>query len=636
MAWTPPEIASQTSSWQPPEVDDANNQDMAAIGNWADSTPSSQGNADYLDEDNSKELATQAKASGKPAVPLYHYNKNNQDIYSASTPPSGTNAGSPNYSPVQHNVVTRKTPSGLFEGSFSHDPDQTETFDTEQGTNVMNGASSKLLEQALAVQESQIPNGPYRDAFKKHVGDVQETNSYLANDPQGNFGREVVPLAEQMAMPGSTGVRGAMAIGGLVGALNPVSDDSSQAMNAVKSAGYSGGGYYAGKLLGKIAQPIANELDDAQQAALGRLKARGFTSDLAQETGNPTVTALKQSSTDKGMHGSLTEKQNSWFAQQAAGEAGITKPTDLSREDIQDQMSALGLEHKAIYTNNPVTTNMFNGQLIPGPAALGLRAAGAKDDLTSGIEAAYKEASQTGLPSGDSTTTIPGVLKLIQKFTNPKTGVINPKTLAAARSALGGIQADGTGGEVTLATQVADMLDHHTMEQAFQRGGDASTLPAINTKLQNLYSLRKATQNGDRDLTPQNWLPALRGRQANDPAYQLADDGATVMANNKPNRIWQGLLGHVGTPAMIGAAYGAMHGDWKEAAKYGLIAGALPAAAGLAIRNQVGKGIFSAWADSPIREVAPKIGAALSNDFRTDIQNYAQTNNPLLKNAGVK
>lgn len=632
MAWTPPEgdaVQAAASSWTPPAGDAApsSNQDQASIGAWADSqnSPDPAISSQRLDEENSPQIAEQAKASGKPAVPLYHYQKNGQDIYSRNPSSGDSTPGGPDISPIQH------TPAGTSDQLVDVGLPfkvRASDIDTQAVPNLLMGAYSKLLEQDVG-SDQWMASGDRKKFLQRRAKDLQEQNAPLTQDPQTNLGRQTVPFAEQMAFPGSLS---GMVLGGAVtSGLEPTtSDEQSQSGNALEGGLFSAAGYGTGKVLGTVAQPVSNMLNTEQRAALARLKTQGFQSNAAQETGSPALNSVAAANREHGVSpGSFTDQQNNWFKQKAASTAGFIAPTDLSRDAIEDQMNALGLAHKEIYDSNPISTNMFQGQIVTAPVALGLKAGGAKDDLTRGIEAAYKQASVMGVPSGPSTTTIPGVLKHIQKFTNPKTGQVDTDALASMRSALGRIQAQGTGQEQQLAGQVADMLDHHTIDQAFQNGGDASALGSINKQMQNLYSIQKATKNGDRELTPSLWLNTMKSRYSNDPAYKLAADSNTVMGNNTPNKLIQAALRHTASPAMFGATIEAMQGNYKEAAGLALLGGVVPKIGGGLINSRGGTKLLSGWANSPtasaIKQMAPKVGASFAGDL-------AQNQSPLLQN----
>lgn len=131
----------------------------------------------------------------------------------------------------------------------------------------------------------------------------------------GNFTGQVVPAALSVAIPGAAGFLGATALGGAMGAAQPVGTNDSRLSNTALGAAFGAGGVAAGralqgvgaaakalidpftqggrdKIAGRVLQRFADD-PTKMATATGRATATGAVPTLAEETGDAGMARLQ-------------------------------------------------------------------------------------------------------------------------------------------------------------------------------------------------------------------------------------------------------------------------------------------------------------------------------------------------------
>lgn len=109
----------------------------------------------------------------------------------------------------------------------------------------------------------------------------------------GNITGSVATTLPTMAIPGVNTLAGAAALGGGLGALQPVGTDESRAGNAVLGAGFSTAGQAAAGAIGRAVRPVQTSLDPTVAGLAKAAQARGIPLDLADMTGSRPLQTIR-------------------------------------------------------------------------------------------------------------------------------------------------------------------------------------------------------------------------------------------------------------------------------------------------------------------------------------------------------
>lgn len=190
----------------------------------------------------------------------------------------------------------------------------------------------------------------------EEIRKLREENKQITDTPAGMAGNITGELGQAVLLPGGTIAKSAGA-GAILGATQPVTENESRAFNTISGAGFGAGGQAAVNTLGRIAQPIVNNLNAIGKKGVQILKDAGVPLDAAQATGsnmlartkafladNPVTSAAQQSF-------AATQKQayNKAIAKTFGEEADYITP-----EVIQAAKDRLGANYDAIAARNNI------------------------------------------------------------------------------------------------------------------------------------------------------------------------------------------------------------------------------------------------------------------------------------------
>lgn len=190
--------------------------------------------------------------------------------------------------------------------------------------------------------------------YRSEMDGVRSRDSDLMNSGAGIAGNIAGTLATTMLPAGIVGkaagatkvgnaarafvnpqtIRGAMAGGAALGALQPVGTDESRLANIGIGALTSGAGQAVIKGAQRVAQPIKNALSNVDQKAVDLLKRAGVPLDAAQASGSQRAMQIKRFLADNPL---TTQGQVAQFEKTAAGFTRATLREIGESADVADE-----------------------------------------------------------------------------------------------------------------------------------------------------------------------------------------------------------------------------------------------------------------------------------------------------------
>ena len=219
--------------------------------------------------------------------------------------------------------------------------------------------------------------GPSRsetDATKRLDAGLMDTTAGTL----GYFTGQVLPAIATVAIPGAATLRGAAAIGGAMGAAQPVGVEDSRIQNAALGAAAGAGGVAAGRAIGGLASGAKALIDPFTQAGRDKIAGRTITrfaddvSAVNRATGQRTVT---------GAMPTLAEE---------TGDAGLARLQDTVRSLDPQIENRIG---QRLRDNNAARVGSLEslaGDSAQRTAAEAARTAATRDLYQQATQAAYK------------------------------------------------------------------------------------------------------------------------------------------------------------------------------------------------------------------------------------------------------
>ena len=190
----------------------------------------------------------------------------------------------------------------------------------------------------------------------EEIARLREENKAITSSPAGLAGNIAGELGQAVLLPGGTIAKSAGA-GAILGASQPVTEDESRIFNTLSGAGFGAAGQGLVNTLGRIAQPVANNLSAIGKKGVQVLKDAGVPLDAAQATGSNMLARTKAFLSDNP----VTSAAQQSFAQQQkqAYNKAIAKTfgeeaDHITPEVIQAAKDRLGANYDAIAARNNI------------------------------------------------------------------------------------------------------------------------------------------------------------------------------------------------------------------------------------------------------------------------------------------
>ena len=409
-----------------------------------------------------------------------------------------------------------------------------------------------------SAHEAQIKNQAAIEESKKLDKPLLDTGAGTVGDIAGKVVTTMVPLGAAAkgsvaarALFNPTTYKAAAASGALQGALEPVAEGESRAMNMGTGAvaGMAGNGIV--NAVGRIARPVMNTLSDAHQKAVQVLEKNGISLDAAQKTGSAFLGRVRSALSDnpftQGAQSALAAAQQAGYNRavlKTIGEdATAATPEVMARADKR-----IGDVFKDVLNRNNVD---ISDSTLARMAQIQKDAA--NDEKGAVVKHANRISDLIG-PDGK----IPGqaaynVKKDLDRLSSGSDTTLNYHA-RQLRSTLmdaihGSLPADDKAAFAEARGQFGNMKK---IEPTIDRegGGDISSRKLANVMAQKANRRASLYGQGPQDLV------------------DLAHAGNMLLGDKSPN---SGSVGRavmqMGAPLFLGGAEGAYSGDWENAAK---------------------------------------------------------------------
>lgn len=435
-----------------------------------------------------------------------------------------------------------------------------------------------------------VVSGQHLAAYQRQLGQDQQQDAALMSTTGGKLGDLAGNVAMSAVAPEEAGLTGAVASGAATGGLQPTTGNQSQLQNAVIGGLGGAAGDIGGRVLGRVAQPIRNVLDDTRLQALQLLRANGVPVDVAQATGDKLAQTLKNAATDSPF---INESKFPHIQQQAynaavlrtfGGDGTKATPAVMDRADRR-----LGAIFDDIASRNPVTVDQ---PLL--------------DDLADIHTAADRELSAT-----DAAPIRAQIDNAIDKAAG-NDGKIDGKAYQNIRSSLGRLAQGNRNGSVShFAVEIRGALD-----DALQRSvspDDLDTLMRARTQYRAMKQVEGAIQSGTDDISPAalansidtkaNASQSVYGR-GDQTLVRLANAGKVILGKGTANSgTTRRFLGYMATGIGADAIYRLARGqalDKDEMMEAAIAGGFAPLGARALVESPAGRRWLTKWADSQI------------------------------------
>lgn len=166
--------------------------------------------------------------------------------------------------------------------------------------------SQERLGMPSAANSSKATNADVEES-RRTDAPLMDTKAGIGGNIAGNVATTMLGLGGGAAASGSTALRSlvnpttykaAAASGAIQGALQPVTEGESRALNVATGAGAGVVGNAAVNAVGRIAQPVQTIVSGAHEKAVRVLESVGIPLDAAQRTGSTFLNKLRSSFSD--------------------------------------------------------------------------------------------------------------------------------------------------------------------------------------------------------------------------------------------------------------------------------------------------------------------------------------------------
>lgn len=393
------------------------------------------------------------------------------------------------------------------------------------------------------------------------IGTIYATGGALQAVGRGS---QVATVGRALSAP--TTYTGAAAVGGGLGALQPVGTGGSRAANAGVGALLGAAGQGVANAAGRIAQPIKRALTPAQSRAVTTLEQAGVPLDAAQKSGAPGLQRVKSALRDNPV--TLPAQQAQYEAQATAFNRAALRSIGVNADRADE--AVMGAAKKRIGS--------------------------AFDQAVDGVQVKFSSGfrNQLGVLGARSKRLLPGdsnqitaTISDVLEHAKANGGAIEGKFYKAIRSDLSALEKARDVGPV--ARELREALDN-AFEQA-AGPGRAKLITQARRDYRNLKILEDAIDTeGLGNISPAKLANAF-GKKANRNVgiYGQGDKSVLELAKLAkagkqllPDKLPQSgtvprALAQAALPAAAGAAYGGFkEGDMSGAVAYGIGGAALP------------------------------------------------------------
>jgi hypothetical protein len=433
----------------------------------------------------------------------------------------------------------------------------------------MAGAGKSVVDTGRGIKQLVgLGSREQQDEVNRLDADLMSTGAGITGNIAGTLATTMLPagaLSKAGGVAGAIGrgfinpttIRGAMAGGAAMGALQPVGTDQSRLANIGIGAGVSGAGQAVIKTAQAVAQPIKNALSDVDKRAVDLLMRAGVPLDAAQKSGSQRAMQAKRFLTDNPLTGSgqvaQAEKTATGFTQAALKEIG--ESADVADEQVlANATDRIGKVFDRVAANNPINVD---NQLLTGLTNISQR-------------------SMSELESSQAAVIARQIDEVIDKAAS---GAIDGKAYQNIKSTLDRISGGGNQQIGFWARQLRSELD-----DALERSASPADFEALKTARKqygNLQSIISAV-NPDGNVSPAKLYNAMNVKSYGQKKAmatgirqkelaKLAKAGKRIIPERLPNSgtTPRGAL-QLLLPGALGAGYGAAQGgDMGDIAAYG-------------------------------------------------------------------
>jgi hypothetical protein len=194
----------------------------------------------------------------------------------------------------------------------------------------------------------------------------REANKQIMENPYGAAGNIAGELGQAVLLPGGTIGKAALA-GAEMGAVQPTLKDESTLFNIGSGAALGAAGQGAVNALGRVAQPLTENLSDIGKKSVQILQNAGVPLDAAQATGSKVMQWAKRLTSDNPFTGAENQAfshiQNNAYTKAVAKTMG-EDAEQITPEVIQNAKTRLGDTYDQLFERNGVrVTRSFQNDL---------------------------------------------------------------------------------------------------------------------------------------------------------------------------------------------------------------------------------------------------------------------------------
>lgn len=403
----------------------------------------------------------------------------------------------------------------------------------------------------------------------------REENKPLLETPAGLAGNITGELGQAVLLPGGTIGKAALT-GATMGAVQPTLQDESKAFNVISGAGVGAAGQGIVNALGRVAQPITNQIGEIGANAVKTLRDAGVPLDAAQATGSALLGRVKAALSDNPFT-SGAQQEFSGVQKQAFNKA-ISKTMGEDADKITPAVIASAKENIGkVYDDvasrvNIQVDNTFKNALNQ-----------IDDNALHTLEESQYKVIKRNLDD------------VIAKA-DKNNGYIDAAQYKNLKTRLDTLSGNANSDVANLGRELRDVLNKGLSDSAEFYGNkqDVALLKQANKNWGNMRKIEDiALKNPEGDISPSLLYNSLTTKSkrnafyADDPQLaKLAAAGKIVLPEKLPNSgtIARGLA-QAAVPAAAGAAYGLYQGDYVDALKGAAFGVAAPKLAQAAINN---------------------------------------------------
>ena len=403
----------------------------------------------------------------------------------------------------------------------------------------------------------------------------REANKPLLETPAGLAGNITGELGQAVLLPGGTIGKAALAGAGM-GAVQPTLPEENRAFNIASGAGLGAAGQGIVNVLGRVAQPITNQLGEIGENAVKTLRDAGIPLDAAQATGSALLGRVKAALSDN-MFTAGAQHEFSGVQKQAFNKA-IAKTMGEDADKITPAVISNAKENIGkIYDDVASKVNIH-----------------ADDKFLNNLSAIDDEAKN--ILNDQQYSIIDKNIKNILNKASTEGNKLNASQYQNIKKTLDRLSGSSDTDVAGYARDLRDVLNKGLSDSAEATGNKelVSSLKDANKRWGNMRKIEDvAIKNEYGDVSPSLLYNSLTTKAKRNAFYaednelaKLAAAGKIVLPEKLANSgtIARGLA-QAAVPAAAGAAYGLYQGDYVDALKGAAFGIAAPKLAQAAINN---------------------------------------------------